>query len=66
LRRRAKNRPKRRLAESGQEMDFNFWRDLLRAERRIFMEVILHRAAALDRDFLAHPVAETLDHRALN
>src|SRR5260370_27693165 len=47
-------------------MEFGLrWR-LRQAHGRVFVEVALHGAAAVDGDFVAHQVAEPFDHRSLH
>src|SRR5260370_33773379 len=47
-------------------MDFDIRRSLRQAHRRVFVEVALHGAAAIDGDLVAHQVAEPFNHPALH
>src|SRR5229473_5134576 len=67
-----KNRREGGFAEAGgrivglQEMDFDFGRHLVHADRGIFVEVALDGAAAVDGDFVGHDVAQAFDDGAAN
>src|SRR5579862_448458 len=67
---RRQNRRQRRLAKPRrwifrrQEMNVDFRRHLIHAQRRVLVEIALHGAAAFNGDFVAHQMAQALDHRA--